>query len=756
MKRLELFMCFPILITLGVLPFTVSAQNNSVLRTIVNSEEDGIPLPGANVLIFEDNQDTEKEEPYSYCITDKDGFCEIRDLTSSKEWVLKVTYIGFSIYEEIIVLEQDERKVLRISLRPVTGEIGEVTVESQRYISTGEVGIRRISQNDISRIPAVGVDGDLATYLQAIPGVITNGDRGGDVYIRGGAPDQNRILIDNLLIVKPFHISNLFSAFPEQVIQSVDLYAGGFGAEHSGATSAVLDVSFRPGNMKEFSGSAAASPYMNSIFIEGPLEKDRQSFFFMGRKSEIDRFASELIGEEVNIEFSDFIGRYSIQTDNISCNITGIQTYDSGEIVPSLRVNGSWKNTVIGGNCLGYDELNDFPVEVTFGYTSFENREGSDSETFRSSSVNKLYLSTDRQEEAFGTKVDFGFGITFNNYKTELSEKFSSFESLDRKVPIVNAYGSSEFDINEQLIAQVGFATQISLISPATFEPRARFSYKIDDLGHREVSLAVGRYSQTVSGISDERDIGTVFTVLKPIEEGDPTPSSLHGIVGYNERRNLIEFNVEGYIKKEKNVPVSKWNPRSGIELETAFAKGLIYGFDINTQYKGRKLFMAISYGWSKITYSADTDDLGAWLGNEVFSYSPFHDQRHKLNTIISYEFFGFDFSSSWELGSGRPFSEILGYDFNLSPLFQDPEVDPGSSRILYEQPFAGRLPYYHRLDVSLGRSFKIGPLLLLESEIGAINTYDRNNILNFDILTFERVDQTPLLPYLSIKLQMN
>lgn len=158
--------------------------------------------------------------------------------------------------------------------------------------------------------------------------MVTSGDRGGELFIRGGTPAQNLILVDNIPVIKPFHISNLFSAFPQETISSAELYAGGFGAEYAGATSAVLDVNLRQGNMRRFEGSAAASPYMLSMRLEGPLKRDEQSLLFMGRTSMLERTAPTLIGQDVPLTFYDMTTRYSVNWAEVVCSITGMHTYD--------------------------------------------------------------------------------------------------------------------------------------------------------------------------------------------------------------------------------------------------------------------------------------------------------------------------------------------------------------------------------------------------------------------------------------------
>ncbi|MEX0944279.1 MAG: TonB-dependent receptor plug domain-containing protein [Balneolaceae bacterium] len=732
------------------------AQGDALLRILVISEEDGNSLAGASVMLYELNGSENNGDPVFYCVTGRNGFCEIRNIPSNIEFEFRITFIGFITYSEIILLEPDERRIIRALLEPDVLEFGEVTVEKQRYITTGEVGVTRISSTDISRVPSPIAGGDLASYLQSVPGVITSGDRGGDLYIRGGTPAQNLVLVDNLPIIKPFHISNLFSAFPDHIIQNADLFAGGFEARYAGATSAVIDIGLRPGNMRNHRYSAAASPYLVSLHAEGPIETDRQSFLMMGRLSTIEQFSPILTGEDQPVQFMDFVGRYTFLGDNITCNITAILTSDSGEIVPDREVTHSWSNTVLGGRCLGFSETFIHPLSLSLGYTGYRNTEGTVQRTERLSSVNQLYMNVDLQQEVFRLPIDYGFGMNFRFYNIELDERFTSFRSLNRIMPVFHLYISTEWRSGNRITIHPGIASQSTLDTPVTIEPRLRVSWQPDGTDRQQLSIAAGKYVQTFFGISDERDAGTVFTVMQPIQKDDPLPSSLHGIAAWQQRlgRSIIA-NLEGFLKTDKNIPVSKWTPEARTEIETALAKGNTYGFDVQLRLERPRFYASVGYGWSKVEYEAITGDLGAWIQEPIFRYSPAHDQRHKLNTSAGTRFAGFSLNARWEYGTGMPYTQIFGFDFSVRVPDEKPINTPGTARLLFSEPYNERLPYYHRLDISLERSFELFPGRELETQIGVINAYNRDNIFNFDLSTLQRVDQAPLLPYLSLKMNL-
>jgi len=748
LKKVSL--CLLLSAMFGLFGLQNAAAQEALLRVVAVSGEDGSPLVAANVLMYRQGE----EELRYNCVTNNDGFCEIRNIEPGMEYELRITYVGFARFRQNVSLEAGERETIRVELPPEMGEFDEITVRGERVLTTGEVGVRRIGSVDIGRIPTPGVDGDLVSYLSSEPGVVSTGDRGGDLFIRGGTPDQNQILVDNLPIVKPFHISNLFSAFSEDIVQTADMYAGGYGAEYSGATSAVIDIKLRPGNMKNFAASGAVSPYMVSLHMEGPIKTDGQSFLLTGRRSVIEDVSPTLIGEEIPLQFSDIVGRYTIQGDNISCNITGIRTNDSGEIVPGQELRHSWSNNVLGARCLAFDTGFNHPLEMTAGYSGYQNSEGAGGDNERFSSLNQFYMNLNLQELILGIPVNYGFGVNFRNFNIDLQEKFISQRSINRIIPVISLFTLASWEPNNRWAVQPGVASQISLDSPTSLEPRLRIAWKPDGTDQQELSLAAGRYVQLTTGVSDQRDVGTVFTVLQPVETGDPLPSSLHGILAYQQRLgNFFVANVEGYVKDYKNIQVSKWTPENRIELETALADGFTYGFDLRFRYFKNPFFISAGYGWSFVEYEATSGNLGAWIEEPVFEFYPAHDQRHKLNTVLGYKFADFEGNIRWELGSGKPYTRIFGFDMSVRVPMEDVTETPGIPRILFSRPFGERMPYYHRLDVSVNRSFSLSQGWTVKAETGVINAYNRNNIFNFDFNTLQRVDQGPLFPYLSVKI---
>ena len=728
----------------------IFSQKTGVLRIMV-LEEGLQPITGATVLLYE----KDAEDFSDYCISNIDGFCEFRDLKDSL-YTIRISFVGFKAYTGDISVNFEQNKLETITLMESNNELEEILIVGNRKITTGEVGITRVTPEDLSRIPSMSVDGDLMAYIRTVSGMVTVGDQGGDLYIRGGTPAQNQFLIDKIPIVKPFHFLNFFSALPEQAINNIEIMAGGFDNQYMGSSSAVIDASLKAGDFTKYSTSVSFSPYLSSLFFEGPTKKNARSIMLSGRISTIDTYSGYLGTQEKDIQFYDLIGRYSIQGGSFNCNVSSILTNDRGRINQQSPDYLSWSNFGLGGRCFGHDESFEHPYSVSIGLSEYKNSEERNNKTEREASVLQSYMRVDLHRGLFGLRMDYGFNLLVQRFRARIDEKFTAIRDLDRLISNVQLYAKTEWNPSGYIQVLPGISSQITSLYPPTFEPRIRLLFKPLKNERFQINLATGLYSQVMDGITDERDAGTTFTVYRPNEEGKPLPTATHFIFGV---RNRIgkgwKTNIEGYYKDHRNIPVSKWTPESQLQINTALANSENYGFDVNVEYSSKGFYLYTGYGWSTSKYSAESDDLGAWIKEPIFSYSPPHDQRHKLNSIMSFDIGAFKNSINWEFGSGLPYTQVLGFDLFVSIPRDKPNEVSGSPRTIYSRPYGERLPVYHRLDISVKRNFVFSDAVELTAEVGAINIYDRNNIFYLDLNTLERVDQISILPYTGIKLAL-
>jgi hypothetical protein len=212
---------------------------------------------------------------------------------------------------------------------------------------------------------------------------------------------------------------------------------------------------------------------------------------------------------------------------------------------------------------------------------------------------------------------------------------------------------------------------------------------------------------------------------------------------------------VDGYYKRLRRLPVPIWSTVARFTTTLMLADGESYGSDVRLVYQG-PFYAALAYGYTHTLYAAAQDNFGRWFGEPVQHYHPPHDRRHQLGAVLGLDVAGVEVNVSWQYGSGLPYPQVLGYDsfIDLTGL-TDIRSFYGIPRFLFDRPYRARLPAYHRLDASVARAFRL-PGAGLKLQAGVINAYDRANLFYFDLYTLRRVDQLPLLPYLSMLLEVH
>lgn len=739
--------------TILFLPLSAVQAQEASIRGLVTDSSDGTALVGANVLVF-----TLDGDRVGAAATNVDGYYQIQNL-STEPRLIRVSYVGYSLHRDTLSLKKGG-DTYNVSLVPTEQTLEEVSVKAERGATQRQAGTQTVGAADLERIPTPSPSGDLASYLQTLPGVISVGDRGGQLYIRGGTPSQNMVRVDGIRIMKPFHISGFYSAFPEEVVKSADVHAGGFGAQYMGAISSVIDVSLRKGNLQSYEASASVGSSLSSAHVEGPIRKGTDSFLAVGRYSIIEETAGPLFGRDVPVNFYDMTARYSLQLESASCNVTGMRTYDRGRINSDRNLVLSWTNSALGGRCLFFGDRVGHAVDLSAGISRFQNDAGTFNSPQRSASVRKVFLDLSSEQDIFGAALEYGGRWTVTNYDYNLDEKYTSVNRSAQGGGALRAYASLKWDLGDLLTIAPSIGTHFTVrrLSSPTYEPRLRMSVRPDGTEKQEISLALGKYNQVASGISDEGDAGTVFTIWQPSAGSTPYAQALHGILGYrHEIGSSVEVSVEGYVKDLSNIQMPEWSPVSRFDVTTTTGDGLAYGTDVRTVIDVDPLYLYLGYGWSKITYEVPSEDVRAWwIDENVTEFPPAHDRRHQLSIVASYEMFGFTANANWKLTSGRPYTKVFGFDLAPELPQQYPTTNAGTPFTYYDEPYDGRLPAYHRLDLSIERSLNLSSKISLDLKAGAINTYDRENIFYYSVDSASRVNQTLLLPYFSIKTSIN
>lgn len=739
-------------------PLEMATAQTATLRGFVTSDDDGQPLPGVNVVLT-----APAREPRGVA-TDSDGFYSISQLPPDT-YVLTASFVGFQTYVDTLALESGIIN-LNIALAVSTAELDEVVVETERDaagVAGITAGLQTVRSADIELVPMPDVSADLANYLTAMPGVISQGDRGGQYFIRGGEPTQNLVLLDGIPVYQPFHFVGFFSAFPSEIINTADVYAGGFGGQFGGRLSSVIDIATRTGNKEGFAGAASVAPFVAAARVEGPLVPDKVSVLGSIRQSMIQQGAARLVDAPLPFTFGDRFGKlHANLSSSARLSATVIHTSDRGQLGlnPLEEENDNPQSDEVTQENLAYGgrliflpaDINLF-AEVLLSRSQVESTIGAPHDPARSSNTSRTGLNVNVTQYFGNLDLKWGLALHTTKLDTDLQGLFQSLEERTEFVTEASGYVSPSYQWRNGLRLEPSLRIQSFPSKGRSYlEPRVRVTW---DFGIQRLSAAAGVYHQEIVGLNDRRDVGDVFTAWSSSLRGF-VPVARHVILGWRAAPwRWLNLSLEGYYKQLEDLVIPEWTafPRFTTRLHSA--RGEARGIDARLEMVEGPFYAAASYGLSQVDYYAEIPALQFLYGEDETKYSPPHDRRHQLSVLSSLQAWGFELSVRWQFGSGLPYNQSLGFDrFILLDSLENVLENPGMERVLYRRPYTGRLPTYHRLDVSLERDIELSRGVSLTLQAGAINAYDRLNFFYLDLFTLRRVDQLPLIPVFGLKLE--
>jgi len=255
--------------------------------------------------------------------TDVNGFYQISQVPAG-EYTLKVSSMSYDDIEETITIGSGKVENKNLFLKKASVELGVVNISGKAKEAKTQVrmSVEKVTPKQIKALPSIGGDADLAQYLQVLPGVVFTGDQGGQLYIRGGTPIQNKVLLDGMIVYNPFHSIGLFSVFDTDILRNADVYTGGFGAQYGGRISSIMDITTKDGNKTRLAGKISANTFGSKLLLEGPLKKQvrgsgSSSFVLSAKTSYLDQ-SSKVFYDYVNdgaglpFSFTDLYGKVSL------------------------------------------------------------------------------------------------------------------------------------------------------------------------------------------------------------------------------------------------------------------------------------------------------------------------------------------------------------------------------------------------------------------------------------------------------------
>ena len=753
------------------------AQDNSI-KGFVYEESTGEPMMFTNVYL--------KGTTYGGS-TSENGFFNITRIPDG-HYTLLITCVGYDTVSENISLAKGQVVNRKYYLKETSQTLESVTITAEKIEARTETktSVITVTPKTISKIPTVGGQADFAQYLQVIPGVIFTGDQGGQLYIRGGSPIQNKVLLDGMVVYNPFHSIGLFSVFDTDIIRNADVYTGGFGAEYSGRISSIMDISTRDGNKKRVSGKIGASVFGAKVMIEGPLKKAKNpndataSFIISAKNSYLEKtsqwlypYASE---SGLPFNFQDIYGKVSLNAPNGSkINVFGFSFNDQVNNYMALSDFG-WRSFGGGTNFLVIPGKAPVMIEGNIAYSSYKSSMKETNSPDRTSTINGFNASFDFSQFMGKNTLKYGFEMlgyttdytTYSVYgNTRISQKVNSTE-IGAYVKYKAVWGNFLFEPSLRL-------QWYASLPDLSIEPRLAMKYNIND--RIRLKAAGGRYSQNFVAATSDRDVVNLFygflsgiDNLPKTYNGRDVNSYLqlayHAILGAEfDLTNNMTMNIEGYwkdftqltnINRNKIYTDSPENADIPDLLKKDFTveTGNAYGADISLKYEDKHWYIWAVYalGFVNREYEKVVEDEAV-----LTQYQPHFDRRHNVNLIVTYTAGAkrqWEFSGRWNFGSGFPFTQIQGFYEYFSfadGINFDYTTTNGEIGVLYGDLNAGRLPTYHRLDLDVKRRFYFSENMNLEVDFSVTNVYNRKNIFYVNMITGENVYQLPIMPTLGL-----
>lgn len=770
---------FILVILSFIITTSATAQSGTVRGFVYDKEDQGV-IPYANIKLKGTNFGKS---------TGNDGYFQMNSVPAGT-YTIVVTFVGYKTIEREIIVRNERILTETFYLEQETQMIDEVVinVERQEQKTKPMIAVTNLSPRKIEQF-SVGGDPDLVRAIQVLPGVITSGDQGGQLYIRGGAPIQNLVMLDGMIVYNPFHSIGFFSVFDTDILQSADIYTAGFNAEYGSRNSSVMDIRTRDGNREHFAGKAYMSTYMAKLLLETPIGKKNKngfspgSFLVTAKTSYLDKtsqifypYVETEFADGLPFSFADIYGKLAFQgtggsrigaygfyfSDNVNVDADSYIKWNSSGIGVDFKVIPPSSNTLIQG-----------AFAASRYYIESTELDGQP----RNSSINGFNLGLDftyfvRQND------EIKYGLQAIGYATDylFTNSIGLQSSIQQNTTELGAYFKYRF-VSTRFLVEPGMRVQqYGSLGEISLEPRLGLKVNITEFWRFKASA--GLYSQNLVAANSDRDVVNLFYGF--LSGPDNIPSEFRGediesrlqkaahvVAGFEfEVGKNMDINIEGYYKdfsqltnvnRNKlypDIPVYADKPEI-LRKDFIVEVGEAYGIDLLVKYNIKSLNIWATYSLSKVT----RDD-----GIQV--YNPFFDRRHNTNVVVTYvwgENKHWEASGRWNYGSGFPFTQTQGYYPQIGfidPVTGKPKVDfdyttaNGNGGILYGTLNGGRLPAYIRFDISIKRTIELQRNSRLEIGAGATNIANRENIFYFNRVDAKRVNQLPIMPTVSIAYQ--
>ncbi|MDY0253922.1 MAG: TonB-dependent receptor [Tenuifilaceae bacterium] len=733
-------------IAISLLGPKAQAQNRFTISGYVYEKGSRETMPGVNIYVPETTLGTASNSYGFYSLTLPAG-----------EYEVVFSFVGYQPRSFSINLNQDIPLNVDLdhSIEIEGVEIrGEMPKQSSR---SSQMSVMEIPIRQIKSIPALLGEKDALKVVQLMPGVQKGSEGTSGLYVRGGGPDQNLIILDDATVYNAYHLFGFFSLFNGDAIKSLELTKGGFPARYGGRLSSVLEIVMKDGNKEKISGEAGIGMLSSRLVLEGPIAKDKASFLVSGRRTYYDILARPFIPNDIKLGlyFYDFTAKANWEINNKNrifiSGYFGEDKFSGGEEYEGAKYEGGlfWNNatsTLRWNHVFTSRLFSNLSVIFSNYRLNIYARDEYDGDVFELS-----YRSGIRD---FGAKYDFTwmpspshtirFGVTsiwhsFNPSAVVIRDDYlNEFESIVNTIDTYESglYLEDEVKILDKGIVSAGVRLSHHYHDGASnfsFEPRISGSYYLTNTLSAKASYAkMNQYIHLLTSTG----IGLPTDLWVPATKDAPAQDSWQVAAGFAKDLKDISttISLEGYYKESDNVITYREGASflmfddptnaNNIKWEDNITSG--FGWSYGVEFLAHKKMGRFS-GW--VGYTLSWTQLQFDEINMGKPYWARYDRRHDISVVGVYELSpGITLSGTWVYGTGNAVTLPLAtYPVNQhvpnlisSYIWTETIQDYGKKNDF-------RMAPYHRLDlcVQVHKKFEKYERTW---EFGAYNAYNRQN----------------------------
>jgi hypothetical protein len=781
------------------------AQERITISGFVKEKGSEEQLPGVNVYL--------EGTPYG-AVTNTYGFYSLT-VPASDSAMLSFSFVGYEKTDLRIALNKNF--TLNIFLTTIN-QLDEVVVSARRqedYVSRSvQMSQIEIPIQQLKKVPAFFGEKDVLRVLQLMPGVQKGTEGQTGLYVRGGGPDQNLIILDDAVVYNANHLFGFFSIFNSDALKSVELTKGGFPARYGGRLSSVLEMNMKEGSKDKLHGEGGIGLISSRLTLEGPISKGKSSFLISGRRTYIDLLASPFItrsqkgddsqvkpgyyfydlnakmnydlGMKNKLYVSGYFGRDKFHVNEKSSDSETRAGLDWGNATATMRWNHVINQKLFVNTSLIFSNFN-------FGVSSYSKELNGDGAT-----QDEFSLDYDSRIRDFGIKTDFDFypsskhavrfGAQLTQHKfvpSALAIEGSFIDNpIERSARPINtleagAYLEDTWQPFEPLKMNAGFRVSSFQTKTKTyFRPEPRFSAALRLAKDFSVKASYAQMNQYVHLLSNT-GLGLPTDLWVPTTDRVAPQQSQQVALGFAKdlEKPALTLTLEGYYKKMDHILNYKEgssflsiNGENANELSwednVTAGKGWSYGGEFLIQKKTGRFSGWIGYTLSWTYWKFPELNFGK-------TFFPRYDRRHDLSVVGIFEVNKrITLSSTWVYGTGNaltlPVATYTGVSDNFITRF-----NPNGKTVIgwngptvseYGQKNSFRAEPFHRMDLAI-QFHKKKKRHDRTWEFGLYNVYNRRNPFFYDIdeddttdsgsgttakNTLKRYSLFPVLPYFS------